>query len=206
MKKQKYPKQSLQNSLEEILAFTKDKEEIQLGQILNILALRGSAAILIILSLPFCIPIQIPGFSTPFGIILCFIGLQLAFAQRLWWPKWILEKNVKSELVNNLVQKTISPLKWVQKILYPRLMILTLNPLFQRLNGLVIFVMALLLSLPLPIPMTNMLAAAPILCIGLALLENDGVFIIIGYILAITYVVVFSSLFLYGLFYLQKAF
>lgn len=186
--------------LESLLKLSHQKDEISAREVFEILSCQGYATLLIICSLPFCLPIQIPGFSTPFGILLGFIGLRIAFAQHLWWPEWILTKTIKSKSFEVLIKKVIKVVEFLQKILKPRLVTLTQNSLFLRMHGLLVFVLAVLLSLPLPIPMTNMLAATPILFIGFGLLENDGVFILVGYCLAFLCFIAF-----WGLFYLGKA-
>lgn len=198
MGKKVFVKQSFIDLLQLILEKTKEGDEIKLRQMFEILSGKGYAALLIVLSFPFCIPIQIPGFSTPFGIILGFLGLRIAFAKHPWWPKWILDKKFSSQHVEMLIQKAIKVVRILQKVLHPRLVILTKNPIAHRMHGLLVFVLSVLLSLPLPIPFSNMLAAFPILFIGLGLLEDDGVSIIIGYFLACVCFSAFLALFLFG--------
>lgn len=185
------------DSLQEIALLAKKQEEIKIKKIFSLLSGKGYAALLILFSLPFCIP-QIPGFSTPFGIILAFIGLRIAFAKNLWWPKWILEKNLSSKNVLSIAETAIKGVKKLQKLIHPRWIFLAKNPMLHRLHGLLIFFLAILLSLPLPIPFTNLLTAFPILFMGLGLLEDDGLFIIISYILSLICFLTFLGLFLLG--------
>jgi hypothetical protein len=192
------PKPTFADSLKQILDLCKVNEKIKVGQIFKILSLKGYAAILIFFSLPFCTPLQIPGFSTPFGIILAFIGLRLAFAKKLWWPKWILETSFPSTTIEKLVNKIMQVVQWIQKFIKPRLTIFTSSVFFRRVNGLLVFFLALLLSLPLPIPFTNLLSAVPILCIGLGFLEDDGVFILLGYCFALVCFSAFIGLIFWG--------
>jgi len=196
-------KKLFQNSLKEILDLTETIAEIKIEQIFYILSGKGSAALLIIFSFPFCLPIQIPGFSTPFGIMLGYLGLRIAFGQKVWWPKWILSKSIASKNLNKIVKKIITffQYRFVKKLFKPRLTFFTQNSLHHRILGIVIFLLAILLALPLPIPMTNMLAAMPILSMGLGLLEDDGLFIIIGYILALICFISYLGLFLLGKFF-----
>jgi hypothetical protein len=190
--------QSLISILERVLEAIKDKEVVSLGQLLNILSRQGYAVILIMISLPFCLPVQIPGFSTPFGLLLAFLGLQIAFSKSLWWPQWLLKKTLKTHKVKHTIEKSMKTLRWLQKIVHPRLLVFIQNPFLQRLNGLVICVLALFLSLPLILPMSNMVFAFPILCMGLGLLEDDGLFILIGYIFALIMIIFTVWLFLFG--------
>lgn len=194
----KWKKPSFVDSLGIILNLSKTVEVIKIRQILEILSGKGYPALLIIFSLPFCFPIQIPGFSTPFGIILGLIGLRIAFGRKPWLPDWILDKSFKSHSIEKFVAKTISGVVYMQKLLHPRLLVFTQNPIFHRLNGLLIFFLAILLSLPLPIPFTNLISAIPILCFGLGLLEDDGVAILIGYLLTIICFIYFFIIFLFG--------
>jgi len=168
-------------SLKEIQAKTIKSENIAIREIFSSLAGRGYAVLLILLSFPFAIPIQIPGFSTPFGLIMAFLGLRIAFGKQLWWPEWILNREIPSASIAKLIDRLIAFFESDKMhFLKPRLQ-LFLHPFFHYFNGMLIFLLALILALPLPIPFTNMLTATPILCIALGLLEDDGLFIAIGY-------------------------
>jgi hypothetical protein len=151
-----------------------------------------------VLSLPFCFPIQVPGLSTPFGFILIFSGLRIAFGQAPWLPGWLMVREIPKPTALGLLKG----LRWIavpaEKILHPRLPGLCRNVALHRTNGMLVAFLAILLALPLPIPFSNLLAAVPILLISLALLEDDGAFLIAGYLAAIPCVVFFGALFLYG--------
>lgn len=203
-----YPqkKTSFFDGLNQILVLAHKSEFVKVGQLLQILRGRGSAALLVVLSIPFCTPIQIPGFSTPFGLSLAFLGLRMALGKKMWWPKWILEKNFNSATVIKLVKITQRVLNLIEKILKKRLIALTQNPIFIRINGFIVFILALLLSLPLPIPMTNLLTAIPILCIGLGSLDDDGLFILAGYFFAFVSSIFFITLFTIGITQIHQIF
>lgn len=159
---------------------------------------RGYGVLITLFSLPFCFPISVPGLSTPFGLLLAFLGLRVAFAKKPWWPKWMLNKEVPYDSLNMVITKALSVVQKLQKVLKPRLVVLATHPFFHRLHGLLIFALAALLSLPLPIPLTNMLTAVPIFCLGLGLLEDDGVAIIIAYVLALICFIAFAGIFYFG--------
>lgn len=190
--------QSFLESLKVLHKFAEATEEVSVRIIFAILAGKGYAALFMILSLPFCFPIQIPGFSTPFGVVLAFLALRFSFAKHLWWPEWILNKEISSQKVSVITQKAIQAVEHLKKITHPRLTFLTHSPILHPIHGLIIFILALLLLLPLPIPFTNMLTALPIFCIGVGLLEDDGVFIILGYVFASVCFVMFTGLIFLG--------
>ena len=145
---------------------------------------KGYPFLIVLISLPFCQPIQIPGFSTPFGAILIFIGLRMLFGRHIWWPQWILKHKISSRLLKAVIKKSL----WFFKILRP-LLRKRWSHLFQGyfhyLNGFVVILMGIYLALPLPIPLSNLMAAWALLFIGLGLIEEDGLLICIGYVISL---------------------
>ena len=180
------------------LAKTLDQSGLTVAQLVFALEGKGHAAIMAVLSLPFCFPIQVPGLSTPFGFILIFSGLRIAFGQAPWLPGWLMVREIPKPTALGLLKG----LRWIavpaEKSLHPRLPRRCRNVALHRTNGMLVAFLAILLALPLPIPFSNLLAAVPILLISLALLEDDGAFLIAGYLAAIPCGVFFGALFLYG--------
>ncbi|MES2198727.1 MAG: exopolysaccharide biosynthesis protein [Chlamydiota bacterium] len=163
----------------------KTPHAVSIKEILSILAKHGHATLLLIFSLPLCFPIQIPGLSTPFGLLLCLIGIQMGFTKRLWLPKWILQKKIPKKVLQKITEKIISISLFLERFLHPRLETLTQSITFVRLNGSLIAILALFLALPLPIPMTNFFSALPIIALALGILEDDGICILVGYFLSL---------------------
>ncbi len=64
----------------------------------------------------------------------------------------------------------------------------------SRIIGICLAWDALLMSLPLPIPLTNLLPAHTILFLSIGLLESDGLFILIGYGMTTATTVFFASI------------
>jgi hypothetical protein len=199
-------KHTIIDSLQILEKLTDETTEIRLEDIFHILSKKGSATLLVLFSFPFCFPIQIPGFSTPFGLMLCFLGLRIGFAKKPWWPKWVLEKKIKSSQLKALLKHITKGFLFFKRIIHPRMFFLTQNPVLLHLHGLLVFILSLLLSLPLPIPFSNMLAAIPIFFIGLGLLEDDGLMIIIGYLFALACFLAFFGLFWFGKSQLENIF
>lgn len=159
---------------------------------------KGHAAMITVLSLPFSQPIQLPGLSVPFGIVLFYSGLRIAFAQQPWLPGWLLVKKIPPSTAMGLLEGMRKVARLTEKILHPRWAFLCRRPALHRLHGVLIAFLSILLALPLPIPFSNMLAAVPIVLLGLALLEDDGFFLLAGYLAAIPCIVFFGALFLFG--------
>lgn len=155
---------------------------VSMRTIIAILSGKGRVLILILLSLPFCQPIQIPGFSMPFGIVIAFVGLRIALGKHLWLPKKLLSKKISSSTLKKITRKCLWIIKKMKRWVHPRLVWLCLPRAAQMTNGLIIFILGLLLALPLPIPLSNLAAAWSLFFLALGILEDDGVFVIIGYV------------------------
>ncbi|HRD56148.1 MAG TPA: exopolysaccharide biosynthesis protein [Parachlamydiaceae bacterium] len=159
----------------------KDKN-LSIEEILAILSEKGPVLMILFLSLPFCQPIQIPGFSTPFGLLVAFFGLKIAFGKGMWLPKKLLEKRVNPATLQKITESCLWFLQKVRRWIHPRLIFICHNPIFEISHGVLIFFLGIFLALPLPIPFSNLIAAWSIFFMGIGLLEDDGVFVIISYI------------------------
>lgn len=195
-------KKPLTDSLKIILKKTSKTGTTKVKRIFELLSPRGYYFLLIISSLPFCIPIPTPLVSTPFGILIAFLGLRIAFAKYVWWPKWILERKIQNTTLHKITKKAISFGRFIEKFVHPRLKSLTSNGEARRVIGILLFLLGILLALPLPFPFTNLLNAIPILCFGIGLLNDDGFFILIGYFMTAVSFTFLTLLFFYG----KKAF
>ena len=171
-----------------------EKQPITLRQLIHSLEGKGQAVLLIIIGLPFCLPIQIPGLAIPFGIFLAFVGLRIAFGHRLWIPAALLDKKISYDTLQKITHYAGTITDRLRGFSYTRMVWLVQTPSLHILHGLTITLLALLLALPIPIPFTNIAAACPIVCFGLALLDDDGVLICLAYFLAILAVIIFAAL------------
>ncbi len=187
----------LEDALNELLQKA-NRQPVSFETVLKTLEGRGQAALLIIFSLPFCLPVQIPGFSTPFGLMIVLIGLRIAFGNMILLPRFILNKQISYRVLEkaaNITRKFIHKLRY---FVAPRLEWLVRTPLLYRIHGITISILGLFLALPLPIPFSNLVAAVPLLAFGLAILEDDGYFLIAAYFLLYICVAFFTLLFILG--------
>jgi hypothetical protein len=157
---------------------------LALGEIVEVLRGRGMDVLVIILVLPFCQPIPLPGFSTPFGIALMIFGFRIALRQRPWLPRWVLRREIAHDTLVKLVKGALAVARRMEMIVHPRLRFFKRWPSFTVLNGLAIVSSAFLLTLPLPIPFSNTIPAWSILLLALGMMEEDGAVIVVGYFMA----------------------
>lgn len=173
-----------EKDLQSLYEKIKASDGMTLREVFAKLAGRGLPILAILLSLPFCQPIQIPGMSTPFGLIIFFIGLRYAFGHHLWWPKKLLDKKISKRALEKIVKNTLWLLQKLNKISRVRLEWF-FAPSIKILHGLMLAVLGLFLALPLPIPFSNILAAWAILLLCVGLIEDDGLFVLAGYLIGL---------------------
>lgn len=174
-------------TLEEGILLLQEEAEsgpLTIGEILAVLSGRGRFLVLILLSLPFCQPIQIPGMSVPFGLSVAFIGLRLVFGKHIWLPQKILRTTVSTHAIQKITGKTLLLIRKIKPWIHLRVVWMCHSPFMEKANGAFIFILGLFLSLPLPIPLSNLTAAWSIFLISLGMLEDDGVFVLIGYLVS----------------------
>lgn len=178
---------------EEVLLLEQEakKGPLSILEILKILSGKGRVLILLLLCLPFCQPIQIPGFSAPFGLAIAFIGLRISFGKKLWLPKALLNKTIPSETLTKITEQALRIIGRMKIWVRPRFFWFCHSLLMEKVNGLAICLLGILLALPLPIPLSNLTAAWSILLIAFGILEDDGLFVIIGYLVALLTVLFF---------------
>lgn len=163
----------------------KSAPSISIAQILDILSGKGRPLILMLLALPFCQPIQIPGLSTPFGLIIAFMGLRMALGKGMWLPARLLQKTIATPTLQKITDNVLAVVKRIKPWVHPRLNWMCHSQVMEKVNGLMIFFLGILLALPLPIPLSNLTAAWSIFFIALGILEDDGVFVLGGYFISL---------------------
>ena len=169
----------------------KKATSLTLKEILETLSGNGRFIILIFLSLPFCQPIQIPGVSTPFGIVIAFIGLRISLGKRIWLPKKILLKTISSTTIENISQKSLQMMIKLNRFIHRRWEWLCKGRIINTINGLIICFLGFFLALPLPLPLTNLVAGWSIVLVSLGWLTSDGVVILMGYFVSLITLVYF---------------
>lgn len=134
-----------------------------------------------LIALPSALPIPAPGYSTPLGLLLCWIGFllftgekQLQFPQKWEQKEFFLSPKIVFYGIKMLrFLEFFTEVKRFQKLLW----------IFNyRIIGLNIIVLSIIMAMP--IPLTNTLSAVIILLFGLGLLENDGLLLLMAQILS----------------------
>ena len=178
-----HPPTRLSEDLKRILDHAGGKP-ITLQKIIEILHGRGLDLLVLLLALPFCTPIPLLGLSTPFGMVLMFLGLRIALRKHPWFPQRLLQHEIPYATLTKIIQTALTVTTRLEKVLHPRLKFFNRWATFTALNGLVITSSAFLLMFPIPIPLTNTLPALSIVLIAAGMIEEDGAVIVAGYLMA----------------------
>ena len=150
-----------------------------------------------ILTMPMLIPLPIPlvGFSALVGSGIMLVGCQLALGyEKPYLPQRIarieLSPAASQKILKN-INRLLQPLERMSRHRFSRFS----NSWWGcRITGVCLAWDALLMSLPLPIPLTNLVPAYTILFLAIGLLEFDGLFILIGYRMTVVTTIFFASI------------
>ena len=171
---------------------------VTLREVLEVTSHRGYIVLLILLAIPFCTPIPLPGISTPFGLVIAFIGLRFALGQKAWLPARLLDVKLPPRFLPRVLQATAKLVRGLERFLKPRLCGMLRWRFTHRVIGAIICAAGLLLTLPVPIPFSNALPALAILLLAAALLEEDGCVALLGGVIFVVAVGFFTAIFLGG--------
>ncbi len=171
----KTPARSASELLEDLVeAFP--SERVSIGELLDRLDARAYGMLLLVLALPMCVP-NVPGISTIFGVLMLLPATQMVIgARRIWAPAQLRAKQIDGEILRRTLRMAIPPLKRVEYLIRPRLPQLTRFPLTIA-AGLQTLLMALILILP--IPFANWPPGMTVAMTALALLQRDGLLMLL---------------------------
>ena len=168
---------------------------LRMGEIFERLAGRGHALLLIVLGIPACL---IPGVSMAFGVAILLLSFQMALGRQPFLPKLLRDRKLRLSLFMRIQPRLVKIAGGLERLLHPRLPGFFRAPWMMQAYGALVVVLAALLCLPLPIPLTNSLAGLPILIIGIGLLERDGYAMIVGLVTSLFAIVTFSAILTLG--------
>ena len=153
-------------------------ERISLGSLIELFGNRAFGALLFIFAVPVSLPIAVPGMSTILGAPLLFLTWQLLRGRsEPWLPNVMRNRSLKRNDFAKMLEKALPSLRRLERLVRPRLSSLT-GPFAEQVIGGLAFLLSVILFLP--IPFGNILPALAIAILALAILERDGIAVIIG--------------------------
>src|SRR3990172_8228801 len=123
---------------------------ITLGALRDALGDRGFGVLLFIFALPNLIPVNIPLLSAVLGLPLVLLAAQLSYGRHNpWFPHWLTHRSFPHHAFVSVVERALPGLERTEMLLRPRLSFL-LSWTGERIIGLAVLILALVLPLPIP--------------------------------------------------------
>ncbi|MBD2296762.1 exopolysaccharide biosynthesis protein [Anabaena sphaerica FACHB-251] len=174
----------LSNELQRYFFEEERQEKVTLADILLLAQERIFGFLLVILSLPSALPVPAPGYSTPFGVLIFLLAVQLvAGAKTPWLPPKMMNHQIQLSTVRGFMKAGLPWLRRIEAIARPRLSYICTTLPGRITIGSAIALMAI--SMMIPIPGTNTLPAMGIFVTAFGLSEDDGAISLGGLVLCL---------------------
>lgn len=157
------------------------EESVVLQTLLSATDVQDQATLTLIFALPFLLPIPLPGLSIPFGLAIAWLAFRMFLGRSFWLPKFLREKKLSGPLLRKLFTQAHGVAHRLARWVKPRGRFFSKHPGNKRLSYFLICFCGLLLALPLP-PGTNSPPALTIVLLSLGVLEEDSLYLVLGYL------------------------
>jgi hypothetical protein len=151
-------------------------DDLTVGALVDKAAESGFGFLIGVLTL---IAIPFVGVSTPFGLAIALLGVQLMLGrQQPWLPARARRRPLAMSMLDRVLRLLARRTRWLARMSRRRW-----EPAIRpRLIGLGVVLLALGLALPLPIPGSNLIFLVPLFTYSLGILERDGVWVALGHV------------------------
>jgi hypothetical protein len=167
--------------------------QVTLADILQLAGERTFGFFFVLLSWPSALPLPAPGYSTPFGLVIFLLAIQLMSGRKApWLPDKIMHRPLELKTVQGFLKAGMPWLKKLEIVCRPRLTFICTGLSGRIIIGLGISLMAI--SMMIPIPGTNTLPAMGVFLTGFGLLDDDGAIALAGLVLCLMGLTLTSSI------------
>jgi hypothetical protein len=157
-------------------------DTISIGDIIAAFGERAFGFVLILFSLPNCVPAP-PGLAGVVGTPVMIFGIQMMLGHRRpWLPGFILRRTVSLQKFRRLIDIAEPRLKKLEAVCRPRYT-WAFGRAGDRLIGLFAFLVAV--SVLIPFPGTNFPPSIALVIVSIAVMEEDGVFLLVGLLIGL---------------------
>jgi len=172
-----------------------DGETITLRRLLVLVGEHGLLFLCALLTIPFLIPVSIPGVSTVFGAAIVLISVGITMNRVPWLPDRIMDRELDAAKLTGILRRGANVVAKVEAYIRPRYQSLTGGPVAARVNGLALIFAGLLLMAPLGlVPFSNTLPAFAILLLAVGMAQRDGLVVVAGYVMIVATLIYFGVL------------
>jgi len=171
------PQAPLSEVIDSILRDT-NEGSITLGDLVACTGERGFGVMMVILGLPMLIPILPPGSSTIVGPIYAISAVQmLRGAQSPWVPRGLRDRVLSATAVRILRQRGVPLIRAAERWSRPRGIWFAERLVVRLVGGMLLLMGLILLG---PFPLLNTPPAISVMLMGIALLNDDILFLLAG--------------------------
>lgn len=172
-----------------------DGETVTMRELIHRIGEQGMLLACALLTLPFMLPVSIPGVSTVFGAGIILISFGIAFNRFPWLPVRVLDRKIAAKDLVPTLRRGTAIIVRMERYVRPRLAALTADAVSNRINGLLMVFAGALLMLPLGIiPFSNTLPALAVLLFAIGMMQRDGLAIIAGFVMVLFTLIYFGIL------------
>lgn len=174
----------LEQVIDRLAETTEGRDEVSIGDILEGIGTRSFGPLLVVVGLIAASPLSgIPGLPSTIGVIVVVLAVQLLFHRRhIWLPEWVRRRTMTRGKLAKALDLVRKPARLVDRLLRPRLTMLTHKVGFHAVAVLCIVVAATMPPLEL-LPFAATAAGAALMAFGLALIAEDGLLALIASVL-----------------------
>ncbi|MAH06049.1 MAG: hypothetical protein CL561_10880 [Alphaproteobacteria bacterium] len=171
-------------------------ERTSVEDILRALHERGFGALLFIFALPAALPLPVPpGINLIIALPLIILTFQQMIGRsNVWLPEKVKKRSVDSRKLGEMIETARPWIARLEKLVKPRLAFIT-QGVASRLIGVCGLIMAL--SVTIPIPLSNTIPSFSIALMAIGVLMRDGFAVIVGAFIGLLWVVILYSLLIY---------
>lgn len=171
------------------------RESITLKELIDAFHERGFGFLLFFFALPAAVPLPGLGINTIIALPLILLTAQQAMGRHtIWLPKKIANKSISKKSVIGFTVKAAPWIKRLEFFIRPRLGFIT-QGVFSHLIGIMGFIMALAVAVPLPL--TNTVPSFGIALMAIGVLMRDGLAVFGGAVIGLLWVGMLAFVTLY---------
>lgn len=176
---------TFEHVFDDISALGEEGQRVSLADMRDAVGQRGYGPFLFVPAILEVSPIGgIPGIPTLLGVIVAIFALQmLAGRKHFWIPEFLGKRSVDGHKLQKAVDKMRPVLRFLDRIIRPRLSWLTRRPFLQLIAVLCVLCAAMAPPLEL-VPFASSLPFGAIALFGLGLTAHDGFVVLLGMVLA----------------------
>lgn len=156
------------------------------GVFIEHFAERGFGFFLFLFALPAALPVPAIGINAIIAIPLILLTAQQALGRKsLWLPQKVQNKTISANTLHGFIDTALPWVKRLEFFIRPRLSFLT-RAKAERVIGVVGLIMAL--SVTIPLPLTNTVPSFGIALMAIGVLMRDGLAVLLGALIGILWV------------------